>query len=149
MNNKLDYKKHEFKVEISETTIKRVDGQKFAGISNGVFKIYITKYNKDILYIGITKTYLSSRLSLGFNATKKTGRNGYHGYKWIKSHQGKHLNLIVFVFPKLRSEDDRELVETIEAELVFRTRVKHGKWPEQQNEIHFYNKGNGVVEFSE
>jgi predicted GIY-YIG superfamily endonuclease len=149
MKNKFHYTKQEFNIEITETAIKPVGSPKFVGISKDAFKIYIIKYDNGFLYIGITKTYLSSRFSLGFNATKKVGHNGYHGYKWIKSHRGKHLNLIVITFPNMTAKGDRELVETIEAELVFQARHEYGKWPECQNEIHFYNNGADVIAFSE
>ncbi len=149
MKNKLIYIKQKFNIEITETSIKPVDSTKFVGVSKDAFKIYIIKYETDVLYIGITKTYLSSRFTLGFNATKAVGHNGYHGYKWIKSHKGKRLNLIVITFLNMTTKTDRELVETIEAELVFQVRQKFNKWPECQNEIHFYNNGKEVVEFSE
>lgn len=149
MLEKFDCTKLEFNIEITDTSIKPIGSKKFIGVSKDAFKIYILKCKNEILYIGITKTYLSSRLSLGFNATIKTGHNGYHGYKWIKSHKGKDLNLIVFSFPNLTTKADRVIIETIEAELVFRVREKFNKWPECQNEIHFYNNGKEVIEFSE
>lgn len=149
MTGKFEYRKKEFGIEITDKSIKPIGTSKFIGISKDVFKIYILKCSNEILYVGITKTYLSSRLALGFNATIKTGHNGYHGYKWIKSHKGKPLNLIVISFPNLTTKADREIVETIEAELVFRVREKFNKWPECQNEIHFYNNGKEVIEFSE
>ncbi|MGL4908485.1 MAG: GIY-YIG nuclease family protein [Bacteroidales bacterium] len=147
--NKLEYKKQEFTIQITDKAIKPVDTPKFIGVSKNDYKIYIiTNNNQDLLYIGITKTYLSSRFSLGFNSTNKVGHNGYHGYKWVKEYSGKQLNLTLITFPNMDSED-KQLVETIEAELVFFARQHFGKWCECQNEIHFYNNGKELIDFSE
>jgi len=148
MQNKLQNEKRKFEIEITDSGIKPKNSKKFFDVSKDAFKIYILKHATEILYIGITKTYLSSRLKLGFDATKEIGHNGYHGYKWIKTHKGKDLNLLVLVFPKLTDKADREIVEAIEAELVYRVREKFNKWPDCQNEIHFYNKGEEIITFS-
>ncbi|MFL5766075.1 MAG: hypothetical protein ACJ77K_19175 [Bacteroidia bacterium] len=149
MTKKFEYTAHSFEIEITNSAIKRVGLEKFKGVLKSAFKIYIIKYRKEFIYIGHTKTYLSSRFSLGFKATLTVGNNGYHGYKWIKSHRGKKLDLIVFTFPNMIDKIDREIVETIEAELVFQVRTKYGRWPECQNEIHFFNKEKSLIKFSE
>jgi putative hydrolase of the HAD superfamily len=137
--DKFIYKKKEFDIEISENSIKPKGLSKFYDIPKDAYKIYIVKDGNKFLYIGITKTYLSSRFTLGFNATIKVGHNGYHGYKWIKDYKGKQLKLIVLSFPNMISKEDKMLIETIEAELAFQVRNEFGRWCEYQNEIHFYN----------
>jgi len=160
MKKELEYIKQEFVIEIKDKAIKPVGATKFAGVSKDKYKIYIvTNNNNDLLYIGITKTYLSSRFSLGFNSTKIVGHNGYHGYKWVKDYNGKQLKLTIITFTNMKTADkeedkvkvkleNKEIVETIEAELVFLARTHFGKWCECQNEIHFYNKGKEIVDFS-
>ena len=151
MQNNLIYDKKEFLIQVTETSIKPINSEKFIGISKNAFKIYVIKNQNDFLYVGITKTYISSRFMLGFNATKKVGNNGYHGYQWVNMHKGKELKLIVFSFPNMikNETEERQTIESIEAELVFQIRSKYNKWPECQNEIHFYNKGNEIVKFAE
>ena len=88
MKNKLEYIKQEFVIAVTDKAIKPVGSTKFVGVAKDDYKIYIvTNNNSDLLYIGITKTYLSSRFSLGFNSTNKVGHNGYHGYKWVKEYK--------------------------------------------------------------
>ena len=103
-------------------------------------KIYILKYNKQIVYIGYTSQSISVRL---YNGLKATGLNGYHGYKWKKHDE---IELLVFVFKQQlngsKHDDDKpyvNLAEAIEAELVYKVRNETGLWPAYQNEIHFNN----------
>jgi len=151
MKHKLDYDKKEFLIEVTDSSIKPIDSKKYYGILKDAYKIYVVKYNNDFLYVGITKTYISSRFLLGFNATKEVGNNGYHGYQWVNSHKGKALTLTVFTFLNMTKaeENERKTIESIEAELVYQIRNKIKKWPECQNEIHFYNNGNEIIELGE
>jgi hypothetical protein len=103
-------------------------------------KIYILKNKENIIYIGYTSQSIANRLRYGINPK---GAKGYHGYKW-KVH--KKLELLLFVFDKEligdQNEEDKKyinLIESVEAELVYLVRSKTGKWPENQNEIHFNN----------
>lgn len=103
-------------------------------------KIYILKYQGEIVYVGYASQSISTRLGQGIRAT---GLNGYYGYKW------KHVNaleLLVFVFEHVlrgsKHKDDIPYVafaEAVEAELVLKVRQETGRWPEFQNEIHFNN----------
>lgn len=95
-------------------------------------KIYILKKDREILYVGITKMPLSSRFRYGLTAS---GKNGYHGYAWkalAKKVQSGVIDLFVYVF------NSEERTEAIEAEVVYLTRNKTGKWPRYQTEIHFH-----------
>jgi hypothetical protein len=103
-------------------------------------KIYILKDKENIIYIGYTSQSIANRLRYGINPK---WAKGYHGYKW-KVHE--KLELLLFVFDNKLIEDQNEkdktfirFVESVEAELVYLVRSKTGKWPENQNEIHFNN----------
>jgi hypothetical protein len=103
-------------------------------------KIYILKDKESIIYIGYTSQSIANRLRYGINPK---GAKGYSGYKW-KDHE--KLELLLFVFDKeligdQNNEDKKYIsfVESVEAELVYLVRSKTGKWPENQNEIHFNN----------
>lgn len=95
-------------------------------------KIYILKYNKEIIYVGITTTRLSTRFGSGLSAS---GKRGYHGYAWkqlgIKK-ESDPIDLFVYFF------ENKERTEAIEAEIVYLVRHKTGKWPKYQTEIHFH-----------
>ena len=100
-------------------------------------KIYILTSNNKIVYVGYTGQSIGSRLNYGMRAN---GKNGYHGYKWKK--ELDKVNLHVFVFePFVKDEKEtkkqKEFVEAIEAEIVFKVRNETGGWPKYQNEIHF------------
>ena len=104
-------------------------------------KIYILKYQDQIVYVGYASQSIGTRLGQGLRAA---GLNGYHGYKWKQVEQ---LELLVFVFDKTikgsKHEDDVPYIafaEAVEAELVYKVRQETGKWPKFQNEIHFNNE---------
>ena len=109
-------------------------------------KLYMVKIKDEIVYVGYTSQSISSRLVYGLKAN---GKNGYHGYKW--KHEIDQVELFVFVFDKLLTgnknldKPDKEFVEAIEAELVFKIRTETGKWPKWQNEIHFNNVSQKLV----
>jgi hypothetical protein len=113
----------------------------------GIYKIYIFKRGKSIIYVGLTRQKLLTRLAGSFGAYRrriqtKESTNGYCGYKMISHFKNKGLlKVLVFPLTHLRNGDksDYEKAEAIEAEVVFAIRAKTGKWPLFQNEIHFYN----------
>lgn len=121
---------------------KELDGKqtKFKApiTTRGIPKIYILKAKDKIVYIGYTSQSISSRFNGGLRAK---GENGYYGYQWKKYNR---LDLTVFCFPpfsKVEEEREKEekFAQAVEAELVFLVRESTGKWPECQNEIHFFN----------
>lgn len=92
-------------------------------------KIYIITENQKVLYVGVTTKNIRNRLRLG---VKSNGKNGYHGYKW-KNLEKIKINIFSF------KEVNKYRIENLEAEIVFQIRLKTGKWPSYQNEIHFNN----------
>ena len=103
-------------------------------------KIYILKDKESIIYIGYTSQSIANRLRYGINPK---GAKGYSGYKWKGLDE---IELLLFVFDKEligdKNEEDKKIisfVESVEAELVYLVRSKTGKWPKNQNEIHFNN----------
>lgn len=108
-------------------------------LNQNKFKLYIITVKERIVYVGVTTSAIRSRLYSGLNAS---GKGGYHGYKWKISSGGK---IFIFQFSRL----NKIQMENIEAELVYLTRLKTGKWPLSQNEIHFnnkYSKGKEIAE---
>lgn len=105
-------------------------------------KIYVLQAEGKIVYVGYTSQSISNRLRDGL---KKAGTfKDYKGYKWKNI---SPLKLHIFVFDCTlkgkRCEVDIpfiDLVEAVEAELVYLVREKTGRWPEFQNEIHFNNE---------
>lgn len=98
-------------------------------IKKGIPKIYVIKDKDLFLYVGITIQSLSSRFRYGLKAD---GEKGYHGYKWKTKDS---IELYVWCFESI----DKDQIENIEAELAFLIRTRTGKWPLNQNEIHFNN----------
>lgn len=110
-------------------------------------KIYIVKYNYEIIYVGYTKDSISNRLSYGLAPYNKKEtdldisprKNPYAGYKW------RHLDKVdyfVWVFEDIElpvTTEMKYLFENIEAEIVFKLKEK-GNWPKYQSEIHFYSE---------
>lgn len=101
-------------------------------------KLYILKAKGRVVYIGYTSQSVGSRF---YGGLKADGQNGYYGYQWRRYDK---LDLVVFCFPpfsKIEKEREREekFAQAVEAELVFLVRESTGKWPECQNEIHFFN----------
>lgn len=92
-------------------------------------KIYILKDSENYLYVGATIQKMLPKLKQGLAAN---GRNGYHGYKWKAK---EVLSFCVFCFDELTGNQ----LESIEAEIVHKIRMETGKWPLNQNEIHFSN----------
>ena len=95
-------------------------------------KIYILSFNKEVIYVGITKQPLSTRFRQGLTAT---GQKGYHGYRWKElANKGNSKPFALFVY-KFGNE---ERMEAIEAEVAYLIRDKTNKWPKYQTEIHFH-----------
>jgi hypothetical protein len=95
-------------------------------------KIYALADKGKVLYVGTTNRPMASRLSFGLSSN---GIHGYHGYKF-KEKINYPFKLKVFTFDKM----NREEIESIEAELVYKFRKKTHSWPMFQTEIHFNNK---------
>ena len=108
----------------------------------GNYKIYVLKYGSNYLYVGKTKQKLGNKFGQSFRSYKNDleGKReaGYGGYKWIKEYKNTDKILQLFVFDLGKSCTDNN-AEAIEAEVVFRIRTKYNRWPEYQNEIHFFN----------
>lgn len=96
------------------------------------FKVYVFMDGSEIIYVGVAKRAMSSRINDGLSAK---GKHGYHGYKF-KSKFNHLLKLFVFTFDGINQED----AESIDAEIVYQFRRKNGFWPRFQTEIHFNNK---------
>ncbi|SHK71194.1 hypothetical protein SAMN02746009_01437 [Hymenobacter psychrotolerans DSM 18569] len=126
-------------------------GFRNSSAANSGPKIYVATAGPEIRYVGLATTPMGTRLTRG-NSSRKSPRNGYHGYQWLTPPPtGTDLTLHVFSFPHLLSEisptststlsinDLKHLLERIEAEVVYLTRFSTGLWPTCQNEIHFRN----------
>jgi len=92
-------------------------------------KLYVVKHNSEVYYVGITRQDIRKRLRYGFSAK---GEYGYSGYKWKNLEE---VELLIWPFQDI----SMEVVEAIEAELVYLIRKKTGKWPKYQVEIHFHD----------
>ncbi|NOS90862.1 MAG: hypothetical protein HOP30_02970 [Cyclobacteriaceae bacterium] len=140
----------EYKLKITEKGFKLVEPEKYKEIakSDAIFKIYIFRKNSTILYVGLTRQRISTRLSGGFRSFKhwhesKVKKNGYSGHKFIQEFiDSDEIELLVFPLKHLNSmtnKEDYQAAEAIEAEIVYLIREKTNRWPVFQNEIHFYN----------
>jgi hypothetical protein len=94
-------------------------------------KLYVVSVTGELVYVGITKQPIRSRLRLGWAAK---GETGYYGYAW--RHKLTAATLHVWYDEDARDRSCRD-VETIEAEVAFLVR-RAGQWPQHQTEIHFY-----------
>ncbi len=110
-------------------------------------KVYVVKNQNDFLYVGEANTSMTTRLQRGFTSFRYAkrnngkGRNGYCGYKWINcliNEKLEKLTVFVAVFCE-DCDENRNVIESIEGELVFLIRNETGNWPLYQNEIHFNN----------
>lgn len=109
-------------------------------------KLYMVYFDKQVLYVGEAHTSIKTRFQRGCNAfnyykrNNDIARNGYKGYKWLNREFNSHRNLTVGVVTFSEKYDfNREFIEAIEGELVYKIRNKTGYWPKFQNEIHFSN----------
>jgi hypothetical protein len=66
------------KYELSLTPSTYKVGRKFSGLATRkIPKLYVVIAKGRVVYVGITRQIMSSRLRYGFTAT---GKHGYHGY---------------------------------------------------------------------
>ena len=107
-------------------------------------KIYLISKSKKILYVGITKQSIITRLRIGERAYKKP-QNGYSGYKWLKENAIYDLSIVLFGDI---IEDANLYLETIEAEIAYLVRNIEGQWPGYQNEIHFHESNKAQRDIS-
>jgi hypothetical protein len=112
-------------------------------------KIYIVRKGTAILYVGYADQHIGSRLRYGLNPKHQ---KGYRGYGWKGE---EDVELFIWVFEPFKTaikkgdpdyDKYKRLVECIEAEIVFRIKSTTGKWPLHQQEIHFGNEHEEVVE---
>jgi hypothetical protein len=101
--------------------------------TRGVAKLYTLSRNRSLVYVGIAKQPMSSRLNHGFKAN---GKGGYHGYKWKLLRDP--LKLSVWTAQGAETGATIRELEIVEAEVAFLCRQQSGQWPEYQHEIHFY-----------
>lgn len=134
---------HKTNITITNKGIKPIGAEKFLGniLNSSNFKIYILKIADIYLYVGKTNQPIGKKFQQGFRSFKKDSIGersaGYGGYKWIKKYINKsELQLYVFDLGELCTDNNSE---AIEAEIVFKIRENTSKWPECQNEIHFFN----------
>lgn len=104
--------------------------------TRGIAKLYTLSDGESLVYVGIAKQPMSSRLSYGFRAN---GQSGYYGYKW-KAHEGT-LRLSVWTAQINGDYVSLRELEIVEAEVAFLCRQESGQWPVSQHEIHFYPSG--------
>ncbi|SMM99577.1 hypothetical protein SPONN_709 [uncultured Candidatus Thioglobus sp.] len=98
-----------------------------------IAKLYTITQGKTLLYVGITKQRVSSRLNYGLKAN---GKKGYHGYKWKDITDV--LQLGVWTIKDGNNYIDSSEIEIIEAEVVYLCRHKANQWSKYQYEIHFH-----------
>ncbi len=99
----------------------------------GIAKLYTVTQGKTLIYVGITKQAMSSRLNYGLKAK---GKSGYYGYKWKNIRSNLKLNIWAG-----KSQNDFipfNDMEIIEAEVAYLCRHLSSQWPKHQNEIHFH-----------
>ena len=97
-----------------------------------VAKIYTISCDDSLLYVGIARRSMATRLSHGFKAN---GIGGYHGYKWKLLET--HLQLSIWTAKINDIYAPLHVMEIIEAEVAFSCRLISGQWPTHQHEIHF------------
>jgi hypothetical protein len=123
----LSFDPHKFTVLCSKGT------PKFSGLATRKQpKLYVVSVDNKLIYVGITRQQMRTRLRIGFTAK---GKGGYHGYAWRKDLKEAVLDIWCHEdAPPTNSDRD---METIEAEVVFLERTA-GQWPIGQTEIHFH-----------
>jgi hypothetical protein len=100
--------------------------------TRGIAKLYTISCDDSLLYVGIAKQPMASRLSYGFKAN---GIGGYHGYKW--KFLETNLKLSIWTANLNGVYAPLHVMEVIEAEVAFICRQRSGQWPTHQHEIHF------------
>lgn len=119
-----------YDLTLTPTTYKL--DRKFCGFAckKKIPKLYVVAAEGQVVYVGVTRQPMSTRLRYGFKAK---GKGGYYGYAW----RNKHTQVILYVWAARKNANSTEL-ETIEAEIVFLARHSTGAWPDCQTEIHFH-----------
>jgi hypothetical protein len=121
--------------ELTLTSTGYTLDRKFCGVAcRNIPKLYVVATKRQVVYVGVTRRSMSSRLWDGFKAK---GKGGYYGYAWRNKH--KRASLYVWAADK---DADSATLETIEAEVVFLARHSTGAWPNCQTEIHFHQASN-------
>jgi hypothetical protein len=95
-------------------------------------KLYVVASGGQIVYVGVTRQPLRTRLRLGWAAD---GRTGYYGYQW--RHKLTKVSVHVWYHENAGGDQLNLEAETVEAEVVYLVRAG-GQWPEFQTEIHFH-----------
>jgi hypothetical protein len=95
-------------------------------------KLYVVTAKGRIVYVGVTRQSMQSRLRLGWSAD---GSTGYYGYAFRRALRAARLH--VWYHEDFERSKGALDVETVEAELVFLVRQRR-QWPEYQTEIHFH-----------
>ena len=104
-------------------------------------KLYVVSKDGFLLYVGVTKQPMSSRLRGGLTAN---GTHGYHGYAFGRENHTLSLDIWY-----LEGDDTKQIdLEIIEAEVVFLYRQQSGRWPKAQTEIHFHQSENIHKQFA-
>jgi hypothetical protein len=96
-------------------------------------KLYVVSRGSSLSYVGVTLQPMTSRLRGGMLAD---GLHGYHGYAWKKV--DSLLRLDIWYLQGVEKERASNELETIEAEVVYLSRIRSGQWPTGQTEIHFH-----------
>jgi hypothetical protein len=96
-------------------------------------KLYIVHDRGLPVYVGITKQPIAARLRYGWSAS---GKHGYHGYAW--RHALKSVGFDIWYCSNAGADGSSDILETIEAEVVYLHRTHFGQWPRFQTEIHFH-----------
>lgn len=150
----LGFKYEILDIEITSKGIKPIAKKRFSGLilNSTNFKIYLLKFAETYLYVGKTKQGIGTKFGQGFRSYKKDNEGnreaGYGGYKWIKQFINSDKTLQLFVFD-LGNSYSQNNTEAIEAEIVFKIRQEFERWPECQNEIHFFNEFKNASEEAE
>lgn len=103
-----------------------------APATQAIPKLYVASRGRILIYIGITRQSMATRLRNGLQAN---GQHGYYGYRWRDQ---PNLNLDIWYLDNAPEERAAAELECIEAEVVFLARQRFGQWPEFQTEIHFH-----------
>lgn len=108
-------------------------GRRFGGgaLRRG-YKLYVVSQNGWPVYVGVTSRPLVDRFRTGWQAA---GESGYYGYEWRKV--GSRAQVAVWSLADGSHPQPKQLLETVEAEVVFHIRAE-GQWPKWQTEIHFH-----------
>jgi len=125
-----------YRLELGEGRIIAINGQedgrfKQSDGKEGIRKIYVVKSGAEVIYIGSTKQNFRTRLQQGLKPKEKHN----YPYKWGAL---REVEIMIWCFPD-QNEETENLVEAVEAELVYLIRKFKCRWPRYQMEIHFHS----------